>query len=385
MNMPGEQLGKIVQGMRWVPSYGWQQLTRRAAGRNFSHLIISLADHFEPAYLPETPWLYARRDEQARRLERWCSEYPKIFDRWRDADGRPFRHTYFYPAEQYDEGLLQQLAEHCQDGWGETEIHLHHGVESPDTAANTRAQLTSFRDALARRHGCLSRWEGEGEARYAFVHGNWALANSAGNTCCGVDDEMQILAETGCYADMTLPSFPSRAQVPKINALYECGRPLRERAPHRMGQDLRRGRSPRVFPLIVQGPLGLNFARRVKGLPVPYIENSALTTKYPPTMGRLRLWRQAGVTVKGRPDWLFVKLHCHGMDPRDDEAMLGGLIRKFLEELTAAANDGGNFKLHFTSAREMVNIILAACDGLEGSPGKYRDYKLQLITPARRV
>ena len=38
---------------------------------------------------------------------------------------------------------------------------------------------------------------------YAFVHGNFALANSAGGRYCGVDEEMQILAETGCYADMT--------------------------------------------------------------------------------------------------------------------------------------------------------------------------------------
>jgi len=29
----------------------------------------------------------------------------------------------------------------------------------------------------------------------------------------------------------------------------------------------------------------------------------------------------------------------------------------------------------------MVNIVLAACDGREGSPGDYRDYRLRLITP----
>jgi len=35
--------------------------------------------------------------------------------------------------------------------------------------------------------------------------------------------------------------------------------------------------------------------------------------------------------------------------------------------------------LHFVSAREMVNIILAACDGREGNPGDYRDYRLKPI------
>ena len=90
---------------------------------------------------------------------------------------------------------------------------------------------------------------GVGPPRYAFVHGNWALANSAQGKFCGVDDEMQILAETGCYGDFTLPA-PSSAQVRKINAIYECSLPLNRRAPHRRGRDLQSGRPPKIFPLI---------------------------------------------------------------------------------------------------------------------------------------
>ena len=54
-----------------------------------------------------------------------------------------------------------------------------------------------------------------------------------------------------------------QVEVRKINALYECARPLKERAPHRQGRDLRVGRPPTTFPLIVQGPLGLSFVREV--------------------------------------------------------------------------------------------------------------------------
>src|SRR5262249_86367 len=147
-----------------------------------------------------------------------------------DDDGWPLRHTYFYPAEQSDPVLIARLAEHCREGWGEIEIQLHHGVHSPDSAENTRKVILEFRDALV-ACGCLSQWDGVGPSRYAFVHGNWALANSAQGRCCGVDDEMQILADTGCYADFTLPSAPSSAQVGKINALYECGVPLTEAVP----------------------------------------------------------------------------------------------------------------------------------------------------------
>ncbi|HKG14359.1 MAG TPA: hypothetical protein VKB12_13610 [Pyrinomonadaceae bacterium] len=356
-------------------------MARRGRGARASHLVIALADHFEPAYLPEAPHDFAPPEEQERRLGEWCREYPKIFREWRDAEGFPFRHTYFSPAEQYDARLTAMLAEHCLEGWGEVEIHLHHGVREPDTADATRRALAEFRDALV-AHGCLSRWGDEGEARYAFVHGNWALANSAGGRFCGVDEEMQLLAETGCYADMTMPSFPSHAQVSKVNSLYECEPPLARRAPHARGRDLRAGRAPEVFPLMIQGPLGLDFEGRASGLPLPKIENGELTASHPPTLSRTRLWRRAAVAVEGRPEWVFVKLHCHGMNPDDREAMLGGLMRDFLRGLTEEAR-AGRLSLHFVTAREMVNIILAACDGREGNPGDFRDYRLRLIRPQR--
>ncbi len=188
---------------------------------------------------------------------------------------------------------------------------------------------------------------------------------------------MAILAETGCYADLTLPAVPARGQVAKINCLYECSMPLGQRAPHRRGSDLRLGRAPQIFPIMVQGPLGLDFSRRKRILPIPYIENSELTVVRPPTMARLQLWRRAAVTVRGRPDWVFIKLHCHGMDPLHTETVLGSPMSNFLEELFRGSDCGKRYKMHFTTAREMVNIILAACDGRDGNPGDHRDYKLR--------
>jgi hypothetical protein len=90
---------------------------------------------------------FAGRDEQDRRLKRWCSEYPASVGKWRDEEGFPLRHTYFYPAEQYDESLIDRLVEHCHAGWGEIEIHLHHGVAFPDNAESTKLALVEFRDA----------------------------------------------------------------------------------------------------------------------------------------------------------------------------------------------------------------------------------------------
>lgn len=293
------QVKNGLLSLRWLPAYWWQRLTRRLRAAGPLHLILCLADHFEPSILPETPHLFATSAERERRVERWCCEYPNSVGKWRDADGRPLRHTYFFPGEQYEESVIDRLAEHCHAGWGDLEVHLHHGVSAPDTAANTRRALEFFRDKLV-DHGCLSRWDGIGAPRYAFIHGNWTLANSGNGVACGVDDEMQLLAETGCYADLTLPSAPNPAQTAKINALYECAGPLDRRAPHRRGRDLLRGHVPQIFPLIVQGPLGRDFGRSIRGLPIPRIENGEVTTNHPPTMDRLKLWQQAAITVRGR-------------------------------------------------------------------------------------
>ncbi len=374
---------KIRSTLRWLPTYLWQACVRRGSEIHPIHLIIGLADHFEPAIDPQMPGKYVHRAEQKRRLDKWCCRYPAAVSSWPDDDGQPFRHTYFYPAEQYDAALLDRLAEHCRSGWGEVEIQLHHGVETPDNAVNTKRVLQEFRDALAVR-GCLSKQDGVGVPRYGFVHGNWALANSAQGRFCGVDEEMQILADTGCYADFTLPSAPSSAQIRKINALYECSAPLDEPAPHRRGQDLRCNRSPKVFPLMVQGPLAVDFGCRKGGRRVPGIENGELTTANPPTMRRLRLWQQAAITVHGRPNWLFIKLHCHGMDPRDEITLLGEPFEQFLQDLVGHPQQRPEYRVHFVTAREMVNVILAACDGRDGNPGQYRDHRFRLIGAPQR-
>ena len=371
---------KLSYLSRWLPGYLWQRVARHRPPSR-THLIFALVDHFEPGIVPEDGSARAPYPEQERRLERWCREYPLRFGAYRDAEGRPFVHSYFYPAEQYDRTLIARLAEHCRTGWGEIEIHLHHGVQVPDSAENTRRQLIEFRDRLAEEHACLSYWGDSAEPRYAFVHGNFALANSNHGRACGVDSEMQILAETGCYADMTLPTGAFHpAQIGKINSLYECGLPLTERAPHRRGRNLSRGRAPQIFPLMVEGPLMPAFRSGGSGRLVR-IDNAALTGANPATLERLRRWKRAAISVEGRPDWLFIKLHCHGMDPRHEEAMLGSSMQNFLRELTTGAEER-NEVLHFTSAREMVNIILAACDGKEGNPGEYRDYRLRRVRPA---
>ena len=332
------------------------------------HLIVLVANHFEPL----------TTNEGLIQLERWCNLARSTGDAICDHDGTPFRHTNFFPAEQYERRRLEMISALQAEGYGEVEIHFHHGVDHPDTAENTRRMLADFRDVIAEEHKCLSRENAESSPKYAFVHGNWALANSAGGRFCGVDSEMQILADTGCYADFTLPAAPDQSQVPRINAIYQCGHPLTEARPHRSGPGLKIGDQPDL-PIIFTGPLVFDWTRRVRGLPVPRIDDGALAQNYPLGLDRFNRWRSAHISVKGRPNWVFIKLYSHGFFEWDQDAMIGEQMKRFMSEVVELADRTGKFKIHFASAREAFNMVLAALDGHAGEPGQYRDYRLRQI------
>jgi len=182
-------------------------------------LIFCFVDHFEPFRGGASP------AEALARVKRWRDHYATAVGDARDADGRTLPHTFFYPAEEYDPDCLDCLAELCHSGAGEVEVHLHH---RNDTEENLRRTLVEFTGTLHRRHGLLGT-DRAGRLRYGFIHGNWALGNSRPDgDWCGVNNELGVLAETGCYADFTFPSAPSPTQPRIVNAIYrahDTGRP----------------------------------------------------------------------------------------------------------------------------------------------------------------
>jgi hypothetical protein len=344
------------------------------------HLILLVANHFEPSWNEQG--LPMDWSTQRSRLDDWCRQARFIGNAVHDSEGTPFRHTYFFPGEQYHRRLLEGLAELQSERLGEVEIHLHHGVKHPDNALNLKRVLEEFRDILAQEHRCLSQLHGTKQPMYGFVHGNLALANSSGGRFCGVDSEMQVLAETGCYADFTLPSAPDRSQVRRINAIYECGRSLRERRPHRTGQNLHVHHTP-VLPVLFAGPLVFDWAGSWQHFRMPRIEDGVLSAKRPPSINRFRNWLRAGIGIRGRPDWCFVKLYCHGFFDQDQPAMIGDSMRRFLDEMLELAERSNELKVHFATAREAFNMAMAAVDAQPGEPGHYRDYKLRQIMDAK--
>jgi hypothetical protein len=349
----------------WLPAY----LRRRAPARGEGpvHVMFCFVDHYEP--------MWGRADEatQRARVDRWCRDYRALAARHRDADGRPPQHSFFYPEEEYVEEYLDKIAALCADGYGEIEIHLHH---DNDTEANFRETMARFCRMLHERHGALPRDPATGELRFAFIHGNWSLDNSRPDgRWCGLNNELILLRELGCYADFTLPSAPSDTQTSTINAIYYAtDDPARPKS-HDTGVPVRVGGAASGDLMIVQGPLALNWRERRMGI-MPRIENADIRRTQPPTPARVDDWIRTGIHVEGRPEWVFVKIHTHGTQEGDMDTLLGAPSEAMYAHLERAYNDGRNYVLHYVTARETYNIIKAAEAGKTGNPGEYRDFVL---------
>jgi len=331
------------------------------------HVMFCFVDHFEPA------WGKVDLATQRARVDRWCRDYRALAAMHRDADGRMPQHTFFYPEEEYLEEHLDKIAALCAEGYGEIEIHLHH---DNDNEANFRQTIERFNNLLHERHGALPRDPASGQLRFGFIHGNWSLDNSrADGRWCGINNELILLRELGCYADFTLPSAPSDTQTKTSNAIYYAtDDPLRPKS-HDSGVPVRVGGTPSGDLMIVQGPLGLNWRERKFGV-LPRIENADVRRGCPPTPERVDAWVKTGIHVEGRPEWVFVKVHTHGTQERDMDTLLGEAAQRMHQHLERAYNDGKRYVLHYVTARETYNIIKAAEAGHRGDPHAFRDFLL---------
>ncbi|WP_456412440.1 hypothetical protein [Thiolapillus sp.] len=349
----------------WLPAYISRK--KRPKHEGPTHIMFCFVDHFEPR------WSNADYETEVRRVNRWIEQYPKIAGKHKDADGCYPKHCFYYPEEEYRKEHLEKIEHLCKKGFGEIEIHLHH---HNDTEAGLRKKLSRFTQNLHQTHGALSIWPESGKLAWGFVHGNWALDNSeADGSNCGINNELIILEEEGCYADFTLPSAPSATQTAKINSIYYAKDDPQQPKSHNEGQDVTVGRAPWGDLMIVQGPLMLNWRNRKWGL-LPRIENADIRANHPPTADRIALWVEAGIHVQGRPEWVFIKIHTHGTQESDMDALLGDPVDAMFSELENHYNDGENYVLHYVSTRETYNIIKAAENGKTGNPHAYRDYIL---------
>ncbi len=318
---------------------------------------LAIADHFEPL------WNHASEQTGAERVNAWVREWPRVASRFHDSAGRNPKYTFFFPEEQYRPRFLEPLAKFTRDGIGDVEIHLHHDGQGEQDFVD---RMSGFSEALFRTHGLLRKENGR--IMFGFIHGDWALDNSRPDgRMCGLNNEIDLLVRLGCYADFTLPSAPEAAQTRTVNTIYWAkDDPLRPKS-HDFGIPVLPGaRQPLESLLMIPGPLAVRWpARGFRGRHLPRLETGELAIWDAPTEKRVALWLRFAPRVG---DDAFVKLYTHGAAEHNIEALFRRKdLEAALQLISNAAREQG-FALHFASAWEMRNAVVALIAGRDPVP-----------------
>jgi hypothetical protein len=342
----------------FLPDYLRSVVSGSAAGGGSpTHVFVLFTDHFEPDY-----------DE--RRVNDWSRRYAALAARHRDSDGRRPQQTLFYPGEQSSPAIYEALRRMTAAGLGEVELHYHHGY---DTVESLRRKLEAAIQEF-KQYGFLQTVDGRTE--FSFIHGNSGLDNSNGPQMCGVNNEIRLLHELGCFADFTFPSLFEDSQPRSVNSIYatrddDGPKSYETRLPlTALGEGT-------AELMIFQGPIVLAPSLSLWHLFVDVDDGDVHASEHA-FPRRVDRWVRANVHVPQRPDWVFVKLFGHCIStPGDTEACLGADFDAALSYLEQNYNDGTRYVLHYITAREAYNLARAAAEGAVGEPRQYLDRYVQ--------
>jgi hypothetical protein len=306
---------------------------------------LMFADHYEPR------WRKADLATAQARVATWADRWPTIAERHRDHFDRPAQYTFFYPEEEYHPTLVAPLAEMTRAGVADVEVHIHHDREGE---ADFVQRMQRFIGRLRGEHGLLR--EENGRTVFGFIHGNWALDNShPTGRWCGLDNELTLLREMGCYADFTMPAAPDPCQTRRVNSIYwAVDDPLRPKS-HDDGIPARPGGTPPASGLLmVQGPLGLGW----QGLR-PFLEVGELAGHKSVSRGRAKVWLDNAPRIGNQ---VFLKLHSHGAPEKNAGPLLGGLLGEAIEAIKAVCRTR-DWALRHATAWDVASQIGATVRG----------------------
>lgn len=346
--------------------YKWIIMSRRYSARlNIRsnqgpiNVYLAICDHYQPFYGQVS------QEIAEHRVVTWCREYPRIARQYQDFRGRHPVHTFFYSEEDYNPLLLDSIYKLHKDGFCDVEMLITH---NNDTAVNLKRKIEEFRDVLFHHHGLL-RKDSNGNIIYGFIHGYWALNNSRPDgRFCGVDHEIPILKETGCYADFTYPSAPDLTQPTVVNSIYFAKDIPQIPKAHEHGYPATSRQWSDDALLFIQGPLALNWKKRHLKI-LPSIEHGGLSYSARFHPSRAELWVKTAIQVTKQPNHIFIKLFTHGAIDQTVRYLFNedgfAEMWSFLEN---KYNDGNRFRLYYVTAFEMYDIIRGFCK--QSSPPK---------------
>ena len=326
----------------WGPYYVKQRLRQitQPAMPGRERVWVTIADHYEPR------WRGADLHTAQSRVALWRSAWPAIARRCKpDSAGNAPRYTFFFPEEEYHPTLIEPLAEMVREGIADVEVHLHHDGEGRQ---NFIDRITGFCRVLDSEHGLLR--ERNGKLTFGFIHGNWALDNSRPDgRWCGLNDEIQVLRNLGCYADFTMPSGDSPTQARLVNTIYHCKDDPDRPKSYDEGIPVTPGGGVEGDLLIIPGPLGMRWRDRW----LPRLETGELRYGNVATPYRVRRWVDLAPRIGADT---FIKLYTHGAQERNSSALLSGVLESAFNLLVEEANRRGS-SLYFVSAWQMYLAI----------------------------
>jgi hypothetical protein len=332
----------------WGPSYIRQRLRQIAqpATPPLKRIWVTIADHYEPG------WRHADLSTAQSRVALWRAAWPEIAKRCKpDSVGNAPRYTFFFPEEEYHPTLMEPLAEMVRDGIADVEVHLHHDGEGRQNFVD---RISTFCRVLRNNHGLLRKRDGK--LTFGFIHGNWALDNSRPDgRWCGLNDEIRVLRDLGCYADFTMPSGDSPTQARLVNTIYYCnGDPDRSKS-YDHGAPVTPGGGVDGDLLMIPGPIGMRWRDRW----LPRLETGELRHGNVATRYRVRRWVELAPRIA---DDTFIKLFTHGAQERNSSALLRDLLESAFNMLVEEAERRG-CAVHFVSAWQMYLAIEAIGEG----------------------
>jgi hypothetical protein len=330
------------QAQIWLPGYIANRWGRILASESTpARVWLTIADHFEPL------WQTSDIELASERVAQWKRQWPQIAARHRDAAERAPRYSFFYPEENYEPQFLDPLAEMTAAGIADVEVHLHHDGESQQAFVD---RMSGFMETLSTKHGLLRRIEGK--LSFAFIHGNFALDNSDGGRWCGINNEITLLRDLGCYADFTMPSGGYVTQARMLNTIYWAVDDPHQPKSYDTGNPLTPGNHVSGDLLMIPGPFGLRWRDRL----IPRLEIGELSVHDRPSPYRVRRWLDLAPRI-GQD--VFVKLFTHGAQEANLAVLLGEDLDKIFLMIQKECVLRG-WSLYFATAWEMRQAVQAA-------------------------